>query len=141
MATARSHMGERETALPPVSRAHQEGLRSLIQQLDQSGQDVGLLRQLADSLPHLRAGLSAADRRRVDELDANDLALRASLEALQSAVDSFGALIDVPEPSLLIASLLVEGAPLRRLGALAHELAEAANELALRASVRAGLLE
>ena len=128
------------TALAPVSRAHQEGLRSLINNLQGSGQDMTLLIQLAESLPRLRAGLSVADRQRIEELDANETAVAAALNSTQEAIAALDALIG--DPSLpLPSAVLVDGSTLRRMAAGAQLLAEAANDLALRANTRAGLLE
>jgi hypothetical protein len=126
--------------LPPVSRAHQEGLRALITSMHATGQDVALLTQLAESLPRLRAGLSAADRQRIEELDANDTVMAHALSATQEAIAALDTLIGDPaEP--LSCSVLVDASTLRRIAAAAQLLAEAANDLALHTGSRAGLLE
>jgi hypothetical protein len=120
--------------------AHQEGLRVLIARLQGGEQDVALLTQLAESLPRLRAGLGAAERQRIDELDANHSALTRALDGAHEAIDVFDAIL-APDRTGGPPPLLIDGALLRRVSEAARALAEASNELALRASVRAGLLE
>jgi hypothetical protein len=138
--TTLARNGTDHLPLPPVSRAHQEGLRALIGQLQSSGQDVTLLVQLAESLPRLRAGLTGADRQRIEELDTNESMLLATLEALQRSIDAFDALQGPPEQPIALTSLLVDVVLLQRLAVAAQALAEAANDLALRATTRTQLL-
>lgn len=126
-------------AVPPVSRAHQEGLRAMITSLQASGQDVTLLTHLAESLPRLRAGLSGIDRQRIEALDANEPILTAALIALHSAIDRVDA-AHGPEDASPTA-LLVHAPQLQQLAQAAQALAEAANDLALRAVARAALLQ
>jgi len=126
-------------AVPPVSRAHQEGLRAMISSLQASGQDVTLLTHLAESLPRLRAGLSGTDRQRIEALDANEPILTAALIALHGAIDRVDA-AHGPEDGLPTA-LLVHAPQLQQLAQAAQALAEAANDLALRAVARAALLQ
>jgi hypothetical protein len=126
--------------LAPVSRAHQEGLQILIGQLQSTGQDTTLLSQLAESLPRLRAGLSATERQRIEELDSNETALLSTLTATQESINAFDSLLgDQSQP--LATAVLVDSSTLRRMAAAAQLMAEAANDLALRANTRAGLLE
>lgn len=126
--------------LPPLSRAHQEGLRTLISQLHGSGQDVTLLTQLAESLPRLRAGLSAAERQRIEELDSNESALTSALNSAQDAIGALDALLGEPDQALTFGTLLVDPVVVQRIAAAAQLLAESATDLALRANARAELL-
>jgi hypothetical protein len=127
-------------ALPPVSRAHQEGLRAMISRLQASGQDVTLLTQLAESLPCLRAGLSGADRQRIEALDANEPILTEALFALHGAIDRFDT-AHGPDDEVSPNRLLVDAAQLQQLAQAAQAVAEAATDLALRAAARAAVLQ
>ena len=126
--------------LPPLSHAHQEGLRLLVGQLRANGQDVRLLEQLAESMPRLRAGLSAAERQRIEALDASELALSQAHAALQQAINQFDDTQDALQPATLLSTVLVDPELLHQIAEEARSIAEAANELALRAAERAGML-
>jgi len=126
--------------LPPLSRAHQEGLHLLIRQLQEQGQDITLLTQLAESLPRLRAGLSAAERERIEALDASEATFTAALTNVQVLIDAVDALL-APEPVSVQGHVLLDSTLLCQIAATAQTLAEAATDLALRATARAGLLE
>jgi hypothetical protein len=132
----------RETiALPPISHAHLEGLRALIGQLHEHGQDVLLLTQLAESLPRLRSGLSTAERQRIEELDTNENLFLAALSNVREAVDVFDCVVAPPEQPMTPTSMLIDPMRLRQIAEAASVLAEAANDLALRAMNRSELLE
>jgi hypothetical protein len=133
--------GRQTQPLPPVSRAHQEGLRSLISSLKANGQDVRLLTQLAESLPRLRAGLNAADRQRIEALDASETALATALNGMNEAITQFDDVQGSAENPTPLATILVEPALLQQIAMVASTIAEAANDLALRARERAALLE
>jgi hypothetical protein len=132
--------GRLSQPLPPVSRAHQEGLRSLISSLEATGQDVRLLTQLAESLPRLRAGLSAPDRQRIEALDASETALATALNGMNEALTQFDDVQGPSESPTPLATILVEPAILQQIAMVASTIAEAANDLALRARERADLL-
>jgi hypothetical protein len=123
--------------LLPLTHAHQHVLRASIAPLRECGQDVMALTQLIEALPHLRAGLSPADRQRIDDLDANEAVFQGALQAVDQALSSYEGLAAQEAAS----SLLIEPAALRRLSEGARQLAEAAGEVALRAAARASLLE
>jgi hypothetical protein len=132
----------RETiALPPISHAHLEGLRALIGQLHEHGQDVLLLTQLAESLPRLRSGLSNAERQRIEELDTNENLVLAALSNVREAVDVVDCVVAPPEQPLTPTNMLIDPMRLRQIAEAASVLAEAANDLALRAMNRSELLE
>lgn len=127
--------------LPPVSHAHQEGLRALVGQLQATGQEVALLAQLAECLPRLRAGLNPSERQRIDDLDSNEQLFTTALDALHEAIDGIDWVVGAPEQPLALVTLLVDAPRLRQLTEAARRLAESANDLALRASARSGMLE
>jgi hypothetical protein len=132
----------RETiALPPISHAHLEGLRALIGQLHEHGQDVLLLTQLAESLPRLRSGLSTAERQRIEELDTNENLVLAALSSLREAIDVFDCVVAPPEQTMTPISMLIDPMRLRQIAEATRVLAESANDLALRAINRSELLE
>jgi len=137
LATGRTRESTPLPPLPPVSRAHQAGLQLLIVQLHAHGQDVTLLTNLVESLPRLRAGLSAAERQRIEELDASESTLTAALTHVQALIDSVDALL----PSESLGTMLLDSVHVRQIATTAQALAEAATDLALRATARAGLLE
>lgn len=137
LATGRLRESAPTQPLPPVSRAHQAGLQLLIAQLHDQGQDVTLLTNLVESLPRLRAGLSAAERQRIEELDASETTLTAALTSVQELIDAVDALL----PSESLSTMLLDSIRVRQIAATAQALAEAATDLALRANARAGLLE
>lgn len=138
--TSKSQQPPATQGVVPVSRAHQEGLRSIIHNLQGSGQDITLLAQLAESLPRLRAGLNATERQRIEELDANETIVANTLNTTQEAIGALDTLLGDPAQPLS-SGVLVDAPTLRRIAAAAQLLAEAANDLALRANARAGLLE
>ncbi|MDZ4718365.1 MAG: hypothetical protein SH847_07810 [Roseiflexaceae bacterium] len=127
--------------LPPVSHAHQEGLRVLIAQLQATGQDMTVLAQLADCMPRLRSGLSMAERQRIEELDANENLFSVALSSLHEAIDLFDSMAGTPEQPIAQMSMLIDPVRLRQIAEAASALAESANDLALRAGSRCGLLE
>jgi hypothetical protein len=133
----------RETmALPPISHAHLEGLRALIGQLHEHGQDVMLLTQLAESLPRLRSGLSTAERQRIEELDTNENLFLAALNSVREAIDVFDCVVAPPEQVLTPTNnMLIDPMRLRQIAEATCVLAESANDLALRAMNRSELLE
>jgi hypothetical protein len=127
-------------ALPPVSRAHHASLQAMISSLQASGQEVTLLTQLAESLPRLRAGLSGADRQRIEALDANEPILTESLFVLHGAIDRFDT-AHGPDDEVSPNRLLVHAPQLQQLAQAAQAVAEAATDLALRAAARAAVLQ
>ena len=137
LATGRTRESSLIQPLPPVSRAHQSGLQLLITQLHDQGEDVTLLTHLVESLPRLRAGLSAPERQRIEELDASEATLTAALTSVQELIDAVDALL----PSESLSTMLLDSVSVRQIAATAQALAEAATDLALRANARAGLLE
>ena len=140
LASQRTVLASPTPALPPVSHAHQQGLRAMVSQLQATGQDVRLLTELAESLPRLRAGLSSADRQRIDDLYASEAALISAISMLQDAIGRFDDLQANAEQPLLLATILVDAALLTQIAEAARALAEAANEVALRAIERSHML-
>ncbi len=126
--------------LPPVTHAHQEGLRALVEQLQTAGQDVRLLVQLTENLPRLRAGLSAADLQRIEDLDANEVVITHAMAILQEAIARFDDIQSDANQLLLTPTMLLDMTLLTQIADAARAMAEAANDLALRAMERAGML-
>jgi hypothetical protein len=137
MATTRAREAQ---PLPPLSRAHQEGLHAIIKRCQALGQDTTLLTQLADSLPGLRAGLSASERQRIEELDANERVLMMALETVRTSIEIFDSFIESADEAHTLARL-VDGAFLYRLSEISQTLAEAASDCAMRASAHAVLID
>ena len=75
--------------LPALTSAHQRQLQQLIAVLEAHGtpeRDLALLAQLAADLPRFRAGLPAAARAALEDLDQNETAIAAAYHDLREAL-------------------------------------------------------
>jgi hypothetical protein len=84
----------------------------------------------------LRAGLSQAERQRLEALDRNDQDLQAALDELAEELESQG----VPDGHCDRHMLLIDGCELDLLAGRVQRLAEAAGEVSLRIRARLKLM-
>ncbi len=137
-----AHRGS-STTLPPVTRAHQQALRTQLAALREQGADVRWLQELVESVPTLRNGLNSSDKLRIEELEGSADTLSASFAALQQAIERFDETqVDPrnPDQTIQMIDVLFDIDTLSRLAERAQLLAETANDLALRATERCRLL-
>ncbi|MBK9943240.1 MAG: hypothetical protein IPP13_16660 [Kouleothrix sp.] len=126
--------------LPALTSAHQRQLQQLIAVLEAHGtpeRDLALLTQLAADLPRFRAGLPAAARAALEDLDQNETAIAAAYHDLREALREYSAGDQSPG---LPAVYLLDTTQLDACAAQAHRVAQLAAEVALRARQRIDLL-
>ncbi|MBC8163719.1 MAG: hypothetical protein H7Z42_21130 [Roseiflexaceae bacterium] len=127
-------------ALPALSNAHRERLLQIISTLETTGledHEVGLLRQLSADFARFRAAMPQEVREALQEIDQNEAALQQSVPELLGLCQQFQHTTAI---NTICAAQLLDAPGLLVLAQQAHELAQVAAEVALRAKHRAGLL-